>query len=85
MKRFRSFVFVAVLAAGTALVAQAPANRPLSPNGIASVHVQGKWEKAEREQFTLGGERYVGGNWIDITYGRPMLRGREAFSGTGAE
>jgi len=49
------------------------------------VHVQGKWEKTEREQFTLGGERYVGGTWIDILYGRPMLRGREAFTGTGAE
>ena len=85
MKPTRSFVFVAVLAAGTALVAQTPASRPLSPNGIASAHVQGKWEKTEREQFTLGGERYVGGNWIDITYGRPMLRGREAFTGTGAE
>ncbi len=27
----------------------------------------------------------MGGNWIDIVYGRPMLRGREAFTGTGAE
>jgi hypothetical protein len=85
MKLTWSFVFVAVVAAGTMLVAQEPANRPLSPNGIASVHVLGKWEKTEREQFTLGGERYVGGSWIDIVYGRPMLRGREAFSGTGAE
>jgi hypothetical protein len=80
-----SFVFVAIVAAGTLLVAQEQAHRPLSPNGIASVHVLGKWEKTEREQFTLGGERYVGGSWVDIVYGRPMLRGREAFSGTGAE
>ncbi|HVH28322.1 MAG TPA: DUF2911 domain-containing protein [Vicinamibacterales bacterium] len=85
MKLTWSFVFVAVLAAGTVLVAQSPASRPLSPDGIASVHVLGKWEKTEREQFTLGGERYVGGSWIDITYGRPMLRGREAFTGAGAE
>ena len=85
MKLTWSFAFVAVLTAGTLLVAQGPASRPLSPDGIASVHVLGKWEKTERQQFTLGGERYVGGSWIDITYGRPMLRGREAFTGTGAE
>ena len=85
MKVTWSFVSVAVLAAGTMLGAQDAANRPLSPNGIASVHVLGKWEKTERQQFTLGGERYVGGNWIDIVYGRPMLRGREAFTGSGAE
>ena len=85
--KLTSFVVAAVLAAGTVLVAQAPApaRRPLSPDGIASVHVLGKWEKTERQQFTLGGERYVGGDWIDILYGRPMLRGREAFTGTGAE
>lgn len=85
MKLLISIVVVAVLAASTLLVAQGPANRPLSPDGIASVHVLGKWEKTERQQFTLGGERYVGGNWIDIAYGRPMLRGREAFTGTGAD
>ena len=78
-------IVAAVLVAGTLLAAQGQGNRPLSPDGIASVHVQGKWEKTERQQFTLGGERYVGGSWIDITYGRPMLRGREAFTGTGAD
>ena len=85
MKLTWSFVFVAALAAGAVLVAQGQPNRPLSPDGIASAHVLGKWEKTEREQFTLGGERYVGGSWIDIMYGRPLLRGREAFTGTGAE
>ena len=78
-------IVAAVLVAGSLLAAQGQGNRPLSPDGIASVHVQGKWEKTERQQFTLGGERYVGGSWLDITYGRPMLRGREAFTGTGAE
>jgi len=78
-------IVAAVLVAGSLLAAQGQGNRPLSPDGIASVHVQGKWEKTERQQFTLGGERYVGGSWIDIMYGRPMLRGREAFTGTGAD
>src|SRR5216110_781168 len=85
MKPALSFVFVAVIAAGTMLAAQDQARRPLSPDGIASVHVLGKWEKSERQAFTLGGERYVGGEWIDILYGRPMLRGRKAFTGTGKD
>jgi len=60
-------------------------SRPLSPEGIASVQVLGEWMKSERETFTMGGERYVGGKWIDIVYGRPLLRGREAFTGAGSE
>ena len=51
---------VGIFFAGALIAAQAPApaqaRRPLSPEGTASVHVQGKWE----------GERYVGGSWIDI-------------------
>src|SRR5258706_14012458 len=84
-KMTSSLALAAVVAAGAILAAQAPARRPLSPDGIASVHVLGKWEKTERQAFTLGGERYVGGEWIDILYGRPMLRGREAFTGTGKD
>ena len=75
---------ILAVACGSLLDAQTR-NRPLSPDGVASVHVGGKWERTEREQFTLGGERYVGGEWIDIVYGRALLRGREAFSGSGAE
>ena len=76
-------VVVAVLAAGVSLVAQQA--RPLSPPGNASVQVLGKWVKGETTSFAMGGERYLDGKWIDITYGRPLLRGREAFGGTGAE
>jgi hypothetical protein len=85
MKFTCSLIAGAILAAASMLTAQGQATRPLSPDGVASVHVLGRWEKTERQQFTLGGERYVGGSWIDITYGRPMLRGRRAFTGTGAE
>ena len=59
--------------------------RPLSPEGIASAQVLGEWVKSERETFTMGGERYQGGRWIDILYGRPLLRGRDAFTGSGAD
>ena len=77
MKLRSAIVVVAILGAGTLLTAQG--NHPLSPDGIASVHVQGTWEKTERQQYTLGGERYVGGTWIDITYGRSLLHGRAAL------
>jgi len=75
--RLTSFtVLVAMVAASAALAAQGqPPRRSMSPEGTASVQVQGKWEDG----------RYVGGSWIDISYGRPLLRGREAFTGTGAD
>lgn len=93
-------VLIVILALGSALAAQTPAptpapgqtppaaappNRPLSPPGTASAQVLGKWVKPERQSFAMGGERYEGGRWIDITYGRPLLRSREAFTGTGAD
>jgi hypothetical protein len=74
---------VAVLLAGALAVAQS--RRQLSGDGIASAHVMGKWVKTDRESYTLGGEIFQGGKWIDIVYGRPLLRGRKAFPGTGAE
>ena len=74
---------MAVLVTGALLMAQS--RRQLSGEGIASAHVNGKWVKTNKESYTLGGEIFQGGKWIDIVYGRPLLRGREAFPGTGAE
>ena len=76
-----------MLALSATLVAQQPPPaRPLSPDGIASVQVLGEWQKADRETYTMvGSGRYTGGKWIDIPYGRPLLRGREAFTGTGSD
>ena len=62
-----------------------PARRPLSPSGIASAQVLGQWVKPNRQTYTMGGETYQGGKWIDITYGRPLMRGREAFTGSGSD
>jgi hypothetical protein len=57
--------------------------RPMSPDGSAQTQVLGKWTKGERPAFTLGRETYQDGKWIEITFGRPLQRGRDLF-GSGA-
>jgi Protein of unknown function (DUF2911) len=75
---------VVVIACSAAVGAQQPPpNRPLSPPGSTQAQVLGRWEKGERPTFAVGQERYVGGKWLEITYGRPSLRGRDVF-GSGA-
>ena len=70
---------VAALFVSSALVfAQAP-SKPMSPEGSAHVQVLGAWVKGERPAFTLGRESYQNGKWIEITYGRPLQRGRDLF------
>src|SRR5437764_12727612 len=66
-------------AAGALLLAQAPPARPMSPPGTAHAQVLGTWSKPARPAFTLGRENYEGGKWIEITYGRPLARGRDVF------
>ena len=68
-----------VVVAGTVLVAQQPPSRPMSPPGTAQAQVLGRWTKPARPAFTLGRENYEGGKWIEITYGRPLARGRDVF------
>ena len=78
----RVFGLVVFALAGIELVAQAPA-KPMSPEGAAHAQVLGTWVKGDRPAFTLGRESYEGGKWIEITYGRPLQRGRDLF-GSGA-
>jgi len=55
--------------------------RPLSPAGLASTQVGGKWSEPDKN-----GERtYTGGKWIEIAYSRPVLRGRTNIFGKGAD
>jgi len=75
---------IAVIAGAVGVGAQQqPPARPLSPPGSTQAQVLGRWEKGERPTFAVGQERYVGGKWLEITYGRPALRGRDVF-GSGA-
>jgi Protein of unknown function (DUF2911) len=68
----RTMILVLILAAAAPLVAQ---QRPPSPDGHASTEIGGHYEGAEPD--------YVGGRWIDISYGRPIVRGRVDLWGSG--
>lgn len=48
---------------------------PASPRGSSEIQVLGAYEK----------DRYVGGQWITVDYGRPILRGRANIFGSGAD
>lgn len=52
---------------------------PPSPAGQAAIQVGGTWAT------TADGPRYSGGKWIVIDYSRPLLRGRTAIFGVGAD
>lgn len=66
----------AVVAAATFAVAQG--GRPASPPGSSAIQTGGKYVPGQ------DGPVYQGGKWIEITYGRPIKRGRDLFGGTGA-
>jgi hypothetical protein len=79
--------WIARVGIGIALAAVAASSlaqemrRPLSPPGTAATQVGGKWSAPNAE-----GERtYTGGKWIEVTYARPMLRGRSDVFGKGAD
>jgi hypothetical protein len=64
------------LAMSTFVLAQGA--RPASPAGTAAAQVGGKYVSGPE------GPEYQGGKWIEITFGRPIKRGRDVFGGTGA-
>jgi len=64
---------------GACLAAQG-ANRPPSPAGTAATQVKGTYTNPKGAD----GPVYQGGKWIEITYDRPIKRGRDLW-GTGAE
>jgi len=83
MKRRLGALVVFTIVLTALAIAQQPPARPMSPPGSAQVQVLGTWTKPATPAFTLGRETYTGGKWIEITYGRPLQRGRDLF-GAGA-
>lgn len=71
----RFFRFPLILAGLLAVAGTALAQRPASPRGEAAIQVGGQYE----------GRSYVGGKWISIDYGRPILRGRTGIFGEGSD
>lgn len=72
-------ILAASLLLGAVTVTSAQTTRPASPRGMAAIEMGGKYVKAE------GGMRYEGGKWLEISYGRPILRGRTNLFGAGAD
>jgi len=77
----KTLVMVFAVAAITLIHAQT--QKPMSPNGTAAAQVQGTWTQGQRQAFTLGRGSYSGGKWIELSFGRPLKRGRDLW-GSGA-
>jgi hypothetical protein len=75
----RMAVVLAAVLSLTGAGARAEESRPASPRGTASTQVGGHWEHPDDEEK----REYVGGKWIDIDYGRPILRSRPDIFGQG--
>jgi Protein of unknown function (DUF2911) len=75
----RTLMAASALVLGVGAAALAQGGRPASPAGTAATEVQGKYDTSGAEPV------YKGGKWIEITYGRPIKRGRNLFGGTGAD
>jgi hypothetical protein len=79
MRRFKlvSLAVGLLLAAGVSFGQE---KKPLSPAGTAATQVGGEWTKDSEGEM-----RHSGGKWIEVTYSRPILRGRENVFGSGAD
>ncbi len=75
MMRTLTATLAVALAATVPVLAQG--GRPASPAGTAATQIGGKYDAKAAEPS------YQGGKWLEITYGRPIKRGRDVFGGTG--
>jgi len=77
--RRHGWMMVAVAALVAVALAQTPVRKPASPPGTAATQIGGKYVQVG------GGQRYQDGKWIEVTYGRPIKRGRQNLFGSGAD
>jgi hypothetical protein len=74
----RRLIVIAAVLAMTGPLVSAQNRRPASPTGASAVEIGSKMTP------TGSGEPvYTRGKWIEVTYGRPIKRGRDVF-GSGA-
>jgi hypothetical protein len=77
--KLRTLVLAIGMIAVAGLLVQAQGQKPASPPGTAATQVLGKYVDSAR------GPSYQGGKWIEITYNRPIKRGRPNLFGAGAD
>jgi hypothetical protein len=71
----RTLIVTGAAALAMTAFAFAQGGRPASPAGTAATEIRGKYDPKAAEPS------YQGGKWIEVTYGRPIKRGREVFGG----
>jgi len=74
----RRLIALAAFLAMTSMLAVAQNRRPASPDGAAAAEIGSKMTPTANGEPT-----YTRGKWIEVTYGRPIKRGRDVF-GSGA-
>ena len=74
----RTAIIVGMALVTGAVWATAQAQKPMSPDGTAAAQVQGTWTMNGRG-FTVGRGTYQGGKWLEVSYGRPLKRGRDLW------
>jgi hypothetical protein len=80
--RVRALSVIALIVLfGIGVLAQQAPRKPASPPGTAATQVGGKWVEDKPD----AAPRYTGGKWIEVTYGRPILKGRTEIFGKGAD
>ncbi len=72
----RKLTAIAAATFAMAALVTAQGGRPASPAGTAATEIGGKYDNGAEPS-------YKGGKWIEITYGRPIKRGRDVFGGAG--
>lgn len=77
--KLRTLMLAVGITAIAGLLAYGQAQRPASPAGTAATQLGGKYVPGKE------GQSYQGGKWVEITYGRPIKRGRQNLFGTGAD
>jgi hypothetical protein len=74
----RLAISATVMLAASALLLAQGRGRPASPAGSTAAQVGGTYVPGPE------GPVYQGGKWIEITFGRPIKRGRDVFGGAAA-
>jgi len=80
MIRKASLLGISLLLAG-AVTATAQEKKAPSPGGSAATVVGATFSAPDKD----GERRVTGGKWIEVTYSRPLLRGRTNIFGKGAD